>query len=157
EQARDRYAEWLIGEYLVSIEDDSLFSLLAPAREHSLSYVYFTDEQGRAAYDEAGDPIVRGSRDGGEDTYAADRAAWRTSMEEHAAILLASWEASATGGFDELLGTIAPEQRAQIEAGWEHSFSAARISRRRELDKIFLLEQTAFDRLRLHDRYSLRL
>jgi hypothetical protein len=157
QEAEERFADWLVRGFFAEVGDQTLAALLEEAGRRGRQYLFLNDEAGNLLYDEAGDPLVRGTRDGEPDTYSRDREAWGSAMRDRMAALLVSWEQTATAGLDELLAVVPPERQPDLEWQWAVRLADARQSRQRELDKIFLLEQSRFDRWRLQDRYSLRL
>src|SRR4030042_5464233 len=80
QEAEERFADWLVRGFFAEVGDQTLAALLEEAGRRGRQYLFLSDEAGNLLYDEAGGPVLRGTRDGEQDTHARDRGDWGSAM-----------------------------------------------------------------------------
>ncbi|MBI9108590.1 MAG: hypothetical protein JEZ04_17735 [Spirochaetales bacterium] len=163
----ERLAAWLSSRFFNESSPPSLGVLDNEIENLNYEYLYERDSSGGLVRDGDGN-IVYKTTIGYEDVYSVDefgnkslvskgeKRLWTEGVKTVIDNLLAAWQNRTLTAHADLLASVSdPQLRSRLESAYKGNFDSYSRSYRRQLYRLYYMEQSRFTKLRLYDQRSL--
>ncbi|MBN2049758.1 MAG: hypothetical protein JW760_04885, partial [Spirochaetales bacterium] len=146
-----RFAVWLSTGFFAEMEPPSLAELSEDIALLNEEYLYEKDENGDLILDTGGNVVYKTSID-----FTREKELWSDGVVAAIKDLLSLWEQKMVTSGDEFLSSVSdPDVKEHLVQAYETTFSSWDENYRKELYRLYYLEQSRFAQLRLYDQRSL--